>query len=348
MTIETMEEFKDAVRGRIIDSLYSTVQFMGCEMYEVRKRMQENHPNKVKEYVWKDNRKKNLISMSKVVYEDLEYRFLFDVLGISIEVVSPDISFANVALPNDTYEVTHTEFLDISEMKIITAVESYSPKIITYISREDIADACGMHSELLNLDSFTPGVFMKFEFTYPDNIDGWTIIEHSDRTLECRVYGLSRRKEYPMWVEYLVTSYTMYLNGNERLAFFMAFAALDQYIELQYSKIKMVYEYYANCTNDISIVQYANEKIKLYANENRRIIDDKFKDIMHEAVNNYDQFGYLYNNLSKYEKMRNIIAHCDDGYEDGHYEDLIYDIIQVLYITGHNDDITAIFNVSNY
>ena len=76
-----------------------------------------------------------------------------------------------------------------------------------------------------------------------------------------------------------------------------------------------------------------------YQNMNRRIIEEKFKDIMYEYGINLGDYGDLVTNLKKYENMRNKVAHCEEGYLDGNYLDLVYIIIEIIYLTGTGSEL---------
>lgn len=240
-------------------------------------------------------------------------------------------------MPKDVDSVSFNEYLKVEDLKLLSSVEESEIVIHPYsIDDEEpvnIAGECNMIGEIVTIDHFAPGIFLRCEFDYVPNIDGWTIIEYSERTLDCNVYGLLIDNDYPMWVEYLLTSYSMYNIGNERIAFFSAFAALDQYIELLYANLLITYNNLLRRAGNDEVFNRCCDKIERYQNMNRRIIEDKFKDVMHECVMNFKEYGYLYDKLYDYEKMRNKVAHCEEGYSDGNYLDLVFVIIEIIYLT---------------
>lgn len=337
----TIEQLQDVARGDLRYRNANKVSFLKTNVYKVKKRMEEKKSggSKIKEYVWKNSwRKKSLSSLSRQIYDCEEHRFLYKIFGIEQTKLKLELSFEGVNLPNDADSASVNDYLDVRDLKLLSSVEDCEIVIKPDSSDEsvNIAGDCNMKGEIVTIDHFAPGILFRGDFDYVSNIDPWTIIEYSERTLECNAYGLPIDNDYPMWVEYLITSYVMYDIGNERLAFFSAFAALDQYIELLYGNLETTYYNLmrsGRIRND-EVLDKCYDKIEKYQNMNRRIIEDKFKDVMHECVINYQKYGYLYDKLDVYEKMRNKVAHCEEGYKDGNYLDLVFIIIEIIYLTG--------------
>lgn len=342
--ILTVDQLQSEARESFRYRIQEEVPFLQKSIYRVRKRMENKKSGvlKVKEYAWNHTLiKKNLSSLSRAIYDNEEHCFLYKIFGIAPTKLKLNLSFDGVSLPKDADSASFSDFLEVKELKLLSSVEE-SEIVIQPDSIEEslnIAGECNMEGEIVTIDHFAPGLFFRCTFDYVPDIDGWTIIEFSDRNLECIAYGLPVDNDYPMWVEYLLTSYVMYNIGNERLAFFTAFAALDQYIELLYSKLSCTYynllRYIGN--NDV-FNEYAN-KMEKYQNMNRRIIEEKFKDIMYEYGINLGDYGDLVTNLKKYENMRNKVAHCEEGYLDGNYLDLVYIIIEIIYLTGTGSEL---------
>lgn len=337
--IYTIEQLQDEAREDLGYRNANNVPFLKTNVYKVRKRMEKNKSggSKVKEYIWNYNlRKKNLYSLSREIYDHEEHRFLYKIFGIEKTKLELDLSFDGVQLPKDVDSASFSDYLEVENLKLLSSVED-SEIVIQPDSIDEpvnIARECNMIGEIVTIDHFEPGIFFKCDFDYVSNIDPWTIIEFSERTLRCNAYGLPIDNDYPMWVEYLFTSYVMYSIGNERLAFFSAFAALDQYIELLYSNLLTTYNILLKRAGNYEVFDKCGDKILKYQNMNRRIIDDKLKDVMHECVINFEKYGYLYDKLYVYEEMRNKVAHCEKGYSDGNYLDLVFVIIEIIYLTG--------------
>ncbi|MBN1050346.1 hypothetical protein FDA33_10030 [Clostridium botulinum] len=337
-TIDQLQaEAREDLRYRNVNK----VSFLKANVYKVRKRMEKEKSGglKIKEYVWKNNlRKKSLSSLSKHIYYCEEHCFLYKIFGIEQTKLKLELSFEGVNLPNDADSASFNDYINVRDLKLISSVEDYEivikpDSIDEYVN---IAGDCNIKGDIVNIDHFAPGILFRGNFDYVSNIDPWTIIEYSERTLECNAYGLPIDNDYPMWVEYLLTSYVMYDIGNERLAFFSAFAALDQYIELLYGNLETTYYnlMQSRRIRNPEVFDKCCDKIEKYQNMNRRIIEDKFKDIMHECVINFEEYGYLYDKLYGYEEMRNKVAHCEEGFSDGNYLDLVFVIIEIIYLTG--------------
>lgn len=335
----TLEQLQDEARADLGYRNANKVPFLKTNVYKVRKRMEKNKSggSKVKEYVWNHNlRKKNLSSLIREIYDCEEHCFLYKIFGIEQTKLKLEISFAGVKLPKEAYSASFSDYLEVENLKLLSSVEDFEIVIQPDSIDEpvNIARECNMIGDIITIDHFAPGIFFKCDFDYVPNIDGWTIIEFSERTLECNAYGLPIDNDYPMWVEYLLTSYVMYNIGNERLAFFSAFAALDQYIEMLYANLETAYYNLLPRIGNAEVFDKYCDKIERYQNMNRRIIDEKFKDVIHECVVDFEKYGYLYNKLYDYEKMRNKVAHCEEGYSDGNYLDLVFVIIGIIYLTG--------------
>jgi hypothetical protein len=335
----TIEQLQDEAREDLGYRNANKVPFLKTNVYKVRKRMEKNKSggSKVKEYVWNYNwRKKKLSSLSRDIYDHEEHRFLYKIFGIEQTKLKLELSFDGVELPKYVDNAFFNDYLDVRDLKLLSSVEDFEIVIQPDSIDEpvNIAGDCNMIGDIVTIDHFAPGILFRGNFDYVPNIDPWTIIEYSERTLECNAYGLPIDNDYPMWVEYLFTSYVMYNIGNERIAFFSAFAALDQYIELLYANLLITYNNLLRRAGNDEVFNRCCDKIERYQNMNRRIIDDKFKDVMHECVMNFEKYGYLYDKLHEYEEMRNKVAHCEVGYSDGNYLDLVFVIIEIIYLTG--------------
>lgn len=335
----TIDQLQDEARAYFRYRNADEVRFLKTNVYKVRRRMENNKSgvSKVKEYVWNYKlRKKNLSSLSRNIYDYEEHRFLYKIFGIEQTKLKLDISFDGVKLPKYVDSASFSDYLEVENLKLLSSVEDFEIVIQPNSIDEpvNIARECNMTGEIVTIDHFAPGIFFRCEFDYVANIDAWAIIEYSERTLECNVYGLPIDNDYPMWIEYLFTSYVMYNIGNERMAFFSAFAALDQYIELLYANLLITYTNLLQRAGNDEAFNRCCDKIERYKNMNRRIIEDKFKDVMHECVINFEKYGDLYEKLYIYEEMRNKVAHCEEGYSDGNYLDLVFVIIEIIYLTG--------------
>ncbi len=95
--------------------------------------------------------------------------------------------------------------------------------------------------------------------------------------------------------------------------------------------------------------EYLIKKKTCFENERRRIIDEKLKDVIHESVDNYDKYGFLYDDLNKYEEMRNKVAHCEEDFKEDYakenYKKLVFSILQVIFVVGMGEEISGIFKI---
>lgn len=287
---------------------------------------------------------KDLKLLAKKVFIEKKYKMIYDYFGYSSVTVLPEISFDGVLLSEDTYHVSHTEYMELDEMRLLTSIEDFYPVIIANNEEDvNVADYCNMDVDILSQDFFKPGIMTKIEFDYVDNVTPWAIIEYSQRNLTCKVYGIKKTDNIPLWIEYLITSWSLYEVGNERMAFLTAFASFDSYIEMQYESVRDLYLELSCEVNDARTMEECIKRYNRYSNLQRRIIEDKFKDILNERVKDSKQYSDIYEQLYKYEEMRNSIAHCDNRYQDGEYIELVFVLLRAMYILKFDADISQIF-----
>lgn len=242
---------------------------------------------------------------------------IYHFFGYSSIVISPEIFFDGVPLSKYTHHVSHIEYMELEEMRLLTSIENFYPEIIVHDedgNKLNIAKQCNMTVDILSEDFFKLGIMTKIEFDYVDNINPWAIIEFSQRNLKCEVYGIEKTECIPLWIEYLLTSWSLYEIGNERMAFLTAFASFDSYIEMQYESVRDLYLNLSCEVDDAKTMEECINRYNRYSNLQRRIIEDKFKDILNERVKDSKQYSDIYEQLYRYEEMRNSIAHCDNRY----------------------------------
>lgn len=141
-------------------------------------------------------------------------------------------------------------------------------------------------------------------------------------------------------------SYIFFELNNEKMAFLVAFAALDQFIENLYTRLPLIYQnvYFENI--DILTEQDADfleKKRDKYSNLNRRLVEEKLHDILTERFDDPTIYSVPYSAIISYEKIRNKIAHCEVTDCRGKYLNLLLNILKILYLAGLGVDITQIF-----
>ncbi len=94
------------------------------------------------------------------------------------------------------------------------------------------------------------------------------------------------------------------------------------------------------CSSEI--FDYLYERYTKYRNFQRRLIREKYKDVMNELTGNTEGISDLCDKLYKFEDMRHDIAHgkkIEISRED--FMNLVYSIMNVIYIMKYGN-ITAI------
>lgn len=279
--------------------------------------------------------------------EELGVYFIYLIFGISPKPFKEHIEFDGIKLPEDDKNAHHIEFIELDELRHFSGfISDPIINILPDSSEESISNQINMEYSCEHINHFNPGFLMSFEFNYPIDMSPWTVIEHSNRTIEGEVYGIGKDEDIPLWLEYIITSWSLYEDNNEKLAFFTAFAAFDKIIELNYRSLSAFYSTEEKKTKSKEKKEYCHKLYEKYSDVNRRIIEEKFHDIMKEcgAINN-KKYSQILKKLDKFEKIRNDVAHCLKNYENGQYIDLLLTIIRAMYLLKYNEDIDCIFDI---
>lgn len=344
MSISSIEELDRFVQNEIGNIFKTNADRIVEQLYVIENKKDGMGKDKGYSVQYSKCQGKDLKQLAQKVFKEKEYEMIYDFFGYSSIVISPEILFDGVPLSKYTDHVSHIEYMELDEMRLLTSIEALDPEIM--IEDEDefnIAKHCNMTVDILSVDFFKPGIMTKIEFDYVGDINPWAIIEYSQRYLRCEVYGIEKAASIPLWIEYLITSWSLYEVGNERMAFLTAFASFDSYIEMQYASVRDLYLSLSCQVDDAKTMEECINRYNRYSNLQRRIIEDKFKDILNERVKDSRQYSDIYEQLYKYEEMRNSIAHCDDRYQDGEYVELVFVLLRAMYILKFDEEISHIF-----
>jgi len=249
-------------------------------------------------------------------------------------------------LVGDADEIHCTSLEKVKGMKFISSVEQERVEVILLSTGENVSKECGVDTDIISVDYFACNIVYNLKMSICENIEPWEIMDNTDSYILCKVYGVKCGTDYPMWIEYILMSYVFYNLNNEKMAFFTAFAALDQFIEIVYDRLPILYRqvYYDNMKNiSDSDGKILEDKRNIYMNLNRRLIDEKLHDILKERFEVDTEYLSYYNQIQKYEKDRNKIAHCQVVDIDGKYIDLLKNILNIIYLVGYGKDVTSIF-----
>lgn len=269
--------------------------------------------DKKKEYSWNGIRTKSVEKILKEYLEEKEHRVFYNLFGINPKSICFEMPFANVPMEKEMYSPYNYEMLYNEELSILSSIE-YSEM---HIDKEEcnLADICHFGYEIVATNEFQGSILVKYNFDYVEEIDPWVIIEYSERYLECTAYAVYKEEPIPLWQEYILSSFIFYQLGNKRMAFFNAFAAIDQCIEIMYELLFGVYREMLKytCCSDVSeeAKEHIDKRHNLYQKKERRLIDEKLKDCL-KTISLKKDYSQFIEKLNEFEKIRNGIAHCED------------------------------------
>ncbi|MBQ3396340.1 MAG: hypothetical protein II884_10650 [Synergistaceae bacterium] len=276
--------------------------------------------------------------LCRQIFDERRHRFIYEAFGTEPVYFEDIITFESIPDSFGNYRYTCNNELESKDFKLISSVEKHKYKASLHTGDifDDISDdaerECDLSYRLRSIDYFRGKISVSAGFTESDNICPDVICEGS--SIACYVYALKKHNNFPVWVELLITSFAFDDAGNTRMAFFSAFSALDSLIETQYAELSSVYkEQIMNRKCSSEIFDYLYERYTKYRNFQRRLIREKYKDVMNELTGNTEGISDLCDKLYKFEDMRHDIAHgkkTEISRED--FMNLVYSIMNVIYI----------------
>ena len=251
--------------------------------------------------------------LCRQIFDERRHRFIYEAFGIEQAYFEDRIIFEGIPDSCGNYRYTCNSELESEDFKLISSVEhhEYKASLHTEDTFDDISDdvgrECDLSYRLGSIDYFHSRISVSAKFIESDNICPDVICDGS--SIACYVYALKKQNNFPVWVELLLTSFAFDDAGNIRMAFFTAFSALDSLIETQYAELSSVYkEQIMNRKCSIEIFDYLYERYTKYKNFQRRLIREKYKDIMKELTGNTEGISDLCDKLYKFEDKRDKIA----------------------------------------
>lgn len=299
-----------------------------------------------KKYRFNGIEKKSLGKLFDELFDEKGHILLYDIMGIEPVFRKVEIVYNNMPFPGDNNEMHCTSLEKIKGMKFVSSVLQEGLQVILLSTGEDVSKKCGVSADIISVDHFDCNIVYNVKMDIKDDIDTWEITDNTDSSIICKVYGIEYDASYPMWIEYILMSYIFYDLNNEKMAFFTAFAALDQFIENVYSRLPILYrQVFFDDLGKISEHdgEVLNARRNKYMNLSRRLIDEKLHDILKERFGNDTIYLPCYNQLQKYERIRNMIAHCEEVDVNGKYIELLKNILNIVYLVGYGKDILSVF-----
>lgn len=342
--IITLEDVKKEIHIEYVNKL--NYYFDLCIIKtDIRKRLKDRKY----EYSFNEERCKDPKRIIKSYIEEKQHRVFYDLFGIEKSTLRFSVEMDGVLLKHETHSPKHYELVSNSSIRLLSSIEDKTMNII--VADNNIASECNWRDDIISFNYFTGECYISYQFDYVDNIDSWTIIEHSDRYLECMAYYLDKDDRLPLWKECILTSFAHYDLGNERMAFFNAFTAIDQCIEIMYEALLesyKKYEHYTICQNvedDAKI--YIIKRVERYSNNQRRLVEEKLKDCLKEAIEGQIEHSELIDNLNKFVTIRNNIAHCNSTEDNYQFLLLIWSLLNLFALINCRT-VVELFDFVNY
>ncbi|MCY6355373.1 hypothetical protein [Clostridium sp. ZS2-4] len=267
--------------------------------------------------------------------------------------------FKSIENINSDDDYTKHEFniydeLKCDEFSIITHVDKPSIEYGDYYYLTNIVNYDVKYIDLFNKKVYLEGMFIR-----KNNVSVWDV-EGLGLKIYCDVKGVLKEDDIPTFIEYLLESCLHIKYKNKKMAFFNLFACFDNFIEILYEKTFNFYvKTYAKHIEELDIYikdelediksdeydriyseifvrieSYFKNKIRYYANQNRRLIDEKLfavlKDLNIRKNNNYSKFNQNVSELKDIESRRNKIAHGEKFEFDESIGEVAYKILTVM------------------
>lgn len=294
-----------------------------------------------------DIKGKNLINIAKkLLFDILDCKFLYKIYSISPRIENIQVDFSGVPSEKEVSNVTHFTTHKFDEYKHISEVgiETF------YIDGQRIYDEQINNEfsyEIVGLNNFSPSMSINISYKYSDEfISGWDSLDNV--YFECCAFGLKRQDSIPLWIEFIINSFSLYKSDNKVLAFFMVFAALDQYIETIRWRMAQEFKNILITNRKYILDKSMHDKYAEYLDIHRKLIDEKLLMFLRDGFPDEDnKYIAIYQSIQKFEKKRNQIAHCNDDYkyDDGDYEDLLFNFLRLQYLITYGQDIDCIFEI---
>lgn len=331
----------------IQNSMYEANPRLTCKCFTIK---EVNDNGKIKyETVYKSIKGKNQINIArKLLFDYLECKFLYRIYSIDLYSEKVQIDFAGVPSEKKTNSVTHLAISNFDKFKHISDIE-----IDSFIFDDSINNSKDVSKEfdsrIININNFNSSMLISLSYNYSDDgIYGWEPLDYI--FLKCNIYGLKKHASLPLWIEYIISSFDLYKSENKSLAFFVLFAALDQYIEVVRWGVAQEFRRVLLSNDDYIRDLSMNQKCSEYLDNQRRLIDEKLLMILEDRFpDSNKKYIKIYQDIQKFETKRNQIAHCNEDYlyEEDDYENLLFDFIRLQYLITYGKDIDAIFKITH-
>ena len=326
----------------VISEKYDT-NVTSIELNEIETDICLRLKEKRKEYIWHHERTKDVKRILRSYCREKGHRIFYALFGIEIKKRNFEMSFDGVPLPKEDETPTHTELLMDNYITLLSSIEESEAHIISNCYEGEpeynMAEDYRFNYEIKSINSFQGTLLIKYSFEYTG--EAWSFIEYSDRYLKCSLYGIDKDDGIPLWQEYILSSFALEQYGNSRMAFFNAYAGLDQYIEIIYNELGNTFKaifYYTLCSDvDLEAKKYIEIKYDIYSKQERRLIDEKLKNCLTTLIDDEIEYAWLIQDLKRFDSIRNKIAHCKEGPEEHldfekEYGDLMWTILNLLAI----------------
>lgn len=242
---------------------------------------------------------------------------------------------------------------DIDEPIIIDESESWIGNVVKF--------------QIKYCDLFDKKVYFEGTFVRENDISAWDI-EEAGLKLLCNVSGIVEDESIPTFIEYLLEACINIKYKNNKMAFLNLFASFDNFIELLYEK---TFEFFINkyssykeflkeqIIDELSEKELSNyevvfkevftsiecdlkKKIRNFANQNRRLIDEKLISVLKEVEihknKNYANFNKIVSEMKEIENKRNSIAHGEKVEVEEEIGEIVYKILTIMFSIIYEQD----------
>lgn len=163
--------------------------------------------------------------------------------------------------------------------------------------------------------------------------------------VELYITGIKKETIVPSWIEYIIEGLFNINYDNYKMAFFNICAGFDNFINDVYDDIFDYYiEYYSKCNNE-NVKLKLKEKIRLFANKEKRLRSKLVQIFKELKMNEKDGFKDLQSFFDiwdkKYVKIRDKIAHGGLYEEEFKLEEVSYVILTIIFSILLHEDCAA-------
>lgn len=339
-------------------SAFSSVNFVELEEWEYKQNFQTNIRNY---FYWQP---------LKIISQLME------------DIKPYDVKIEAFLDPNNKFSDYRTErtfnFQEVYKIKDyynIMSVNGVSYSI--FHEGEDVTSmVLKIYPKVDHFDYITNNVYISGEYKLVDGESNIYILDEVDIEAEISFEGIENTTNIAEWLQYILEGSVHLKNDNMKMAIFNLFAGMDKFIEVIYEETFIYYLENYNALKSFAyqcivnfkymdkkgkevvltseekgafyyeIEDFLIKKVKSYSKESRRLIDEKFVNVLKEikmySNDEFKKFQELVKRLRLLELDRNKIGHGEAfKASQVEYEDILYVILTLICSTVLQNDLDA-------